>query len=116
MKRFLVLISLYFLQCTSGFSQPYYNVKDYGAKGDGKTLCTASFQKAVDACAKAGGGRIIFPAGKYLTGPIFLKSNIHIEIESGAVLLFDNRISQTAVIDGSWEGIKRKVYASLFTG
>jgi polygalacturonase len=94
----------------------YFNVKDFGAVGDGKMLCTNAFQKAVDACARAGGGRLVFPAGKYLSGPIFLKSNCHLEIEAGAILLFDNKIKQTPLIEGSWEGIERKVYASLFTG
>ena len=116
MKRLIIYLTLALFLFPHLHAQSYYNVKDYGAVGDGKTLCTTAFQKAVDDCAKAGGGQIIFPSGRYLTGPIFLKSNIQLEIMAGAVLVFDNNISQTPVVEGSWEGIGRKIYASLFTG
>ena len=43
-----------------------FNVTDFGAVGDGKNSCTANIQKAVDACARAGGGKVAFPAGRYL--------------------------------------------------
>lgn len=93
-----------------------FNVVDFGAAGDGKTLCTASIQKAVEACAKTGGGRVVFPAGRYLTGPIFLRSNVHVEVPAGAVLLGNTDFAKTPSIAGRWEGIDRTVYASLFTG
>jgi polygalacturonase len=94
----------------------FFNVTDFGAIGDGKTLCTASIQKTVDACALAGGGKVVFPAGKYLTGPIFLKSNVHVELIAGAVLLGDTNFDKVPSIAGRWEGIDRTVYASMFTG
>ncbi|MCD6288443.1 MAG: glycoside hydrolase family 28 protein [Candidatus Hydrogenedentes bacterium] len=97
-------------------ARPFYNVMDYGAVPDGKTLCTKSIQKAIDECAKAGGGRVIVPGGKFLTGPIFLKSNINLEITAGATLLGSTNFDDYPVIDGRWEGIERKVYASLITG
>lgn len=93
-----------------------YDVVDFGAVGDAKTLCTAGIQKAVDACAKAGGGRVVFPTGKYLTGPIFLKSNIHVEVPAGAVVLGSTDFEKVPSIAGRWEGIDRTVYASMFTG
>jgi polygalacturonase len=93
-----------------------FNVADFGAAGDGKTVCTAGIQKAVDACAKAGGGRVVFPAGRYLTGPIFLKSNVHVEVPAGAVLLGITDFEKVPSIAGRWEGIDRTVYASMFTG
>ncbi len=116
MKEGIIFFIFLTMLVTRADASPDYNVLQYGAKGDGHTLCTSAFQKAVDACSKAGGGKIVFPKGKYLTGPVFLKSNVHMEIEAGAVLLFDDSILQTPTIDGSWEGIGRKVYASLFTG
>lgn len=97
-------------------SSAYYNVVDYGAVGDGKTMCTKAIQKAVDECAKNGGGKVVVPAGDYLTGPIFLKSNINLEISGGATLLGSTNFDDYPVIDGRWEGIERKVYASLITG
>lgn len=66
---------------------PVFSVVDYGASGNGKTLCTKAIQDAVDACAAAGGGTVHFPAGRYLSGAIFLKSNITLHIGAGATLL-----------------------------
>ncbi len=61
-------------------------VTDFGAVGDGLTLDTAALQKAVDACAAAGGGRVTVPAGTFLSGPVFLRSNIEFHLSAGAVL------------------------------
>lgn len=53
-----------------------YNVKLYGAKGDGKSVDTQNINKAIEAAAAAGGGTVYFPAGNYLSGSIHLKSGI----------------------------------------
>jgi len=63
-----------------------FSVVQYGAVGDGRTLNTDAIAKAVAACAEAGGGTVIVPAGRYLTGPIELRSNIELRLEAGAVL------------------------------
>ncbi len=63
------------------------NVRDYGATGDGKTLDSPAINRAIDAAAKAGGGTVLLPAGTYLSGSIHLKSNIHLFIDAGAILL-----------------------------
>lgn len=97
-------------------AQTCWNVTKYGARPDGSTICTQAIQRTIDACAKTGGGTIYFPAGRYLTGPLFLRSHLLIEIDPGAVLLFLSDIRGTPAIEGSWEGLDRKVYASLFTG
>ena len=52
-----------------------FNVRDHGAAGDGKTLDTAAINKAVAACAAAGGGQVLFPPGVYLSGTVHLTSN-----------------------------------------
>lgn len=93
----------------------YFPVTDFGAASDGKTLCTAAIQKAIDACARAGGGKVIFPAGKFLTGPIFLRSNVQVEVPAGTVLLGLSDFQKVPSIAGRWEGIDRTVYASMFT-
>jgi polygalacturonase len=64
-----------------------HNIKDYGAIGDGTTFNTKSIQSAIDNAAKKGGGKIIFPAGRYLTGTLKMKSNIELHLMEGAVLL-----------------------------
>jgi len=66
----------------------FHDVRDFGAKSDGSTINTVAIQRAIDMVAKEGGGRLIFPApGKYLTGTIFLKDNVTLEISAGATLL-----------------------------
>lgn len=65
----------------------FYNVRDYRAVGDGKTLDTLAINKAIDAAALAGGGTVYFPAGTYLSFSIHLKSNITLYIDNGATIL-----------------------------
>ncbi len=95
-KYFLVIIvaSLAFLfglpdaqTKTSAQSSVFFNIRDYGAKGDGKTLDTAAINKAIETAASKGGGTVYFPAGTYLSFSIRLKSNITIHLDNGATLL-----------------------------
>ena len=92
------------------------SVLDFGAVGDGRTLCTTAVQAAINACADAGGGKVFVPPGKYLTGPIFLKSNLEFEILAGATLLGSTNLADYPTIHGWWEGLERTIYASLVTG
>ncbi|MCU0749662.1 MAG: glycoside hydrolase family 28 protein [Akkermansiaceae bacterium] len=64
-----------------------YNVRSFGAVGDGKQLDTAAIQKAIDAASAAGGGTVTFPAGTYLSFSIRLKSHIGLHLDHGSVLL-----------------------------
>ena len=64
-----------------------FNVRDHGATGDGKTLDTAALNKAVDACAAAGGGVVEFPPGKFLTATVHLKSNVTLRLDEGAEIV-----------------------------
>jgi polygalacturonase len=63
-------------------------ITDFGAVADGKTDCTAAIAKAIDACAEKGGGRVVVPAGEFLTGAIHLKSNVNLHLEANSVLKF----------------------------
>jgi polygalacturonase len=65
----------------------YFNVRAYGAVGDGKTLDSPAIDKAIDAASDAGGGTVILTTGTYLSGSIHLKSNINLLIDAGAVVL-----------------------------
>src|SRR5579859_5194780 len=60
--------------------RPVFGVASYGTKGDGKTNDGAAIQKAIDACAKAGGGTVNLPSGNFLTGTIVLKSNVTLHL------------------------------------
>lgn len=64
-----------------------YDVRDYGAKPDGKTLCTAAIQKAIDGCATDGGGTVYFPPGTFLSGTIYMKSGVTLRMDTGCILL-----------------------------
>ncbi len=64
-----------------------FNITDYGAIPDGVTSNTIAIQKAIDECGKQGGGRVVIPAGVFLTETIRLKNNIHLYFETGATLL-----------------------------
>lgn len=64
-----------------------FSVEYYGAVGDGQSLNTSSIQSAIDACAKAGGGRVVVGPGSFLSGTLIMKSNVELHLERGAVLL-----------------------------
>lgn len=70
-----------------GICQPYYNVKEYGAKGDGKNMDSEAINKVIETAAKSGGGTVFLPGGTYLSGSIRMKSNINLYLDAGAVLL-----------------------------
>jgi len=61
-----------------------FNIKDFGAVGDGKTINTIAIQSAIDACYSNGGGTVLVEGGVYMFGSIVMKSNINLHIESNA--------------------------------
>jgi pectin methylesterase-like acyl-CoA thioesterase len=67
-------------------NETIYNVRDYGAKGDGQTVDTNAIQTAIDTCGNAGGGVVLLPAGIYLSTPIFLKDKVTLQLDEGAKL------------------------------
>jgi polygalacturonase len=64
-----------------------YNIRDFGAKGDGQTLDTAALQSAIDACTRDHGGTVLVPAGTFNIGTVEMKSNVTLHIAAGATLL-----------------------------
>ena len=64
-----------------------FSAKSYGAVGDGSSNSTKAIQRAIDACAEAGGGSVTLEPGRYVTGALFLKSNVHLRIDAGVTLL-----------------------------
>lgn len=85
-KQFIFILCGLFL-CAGTIAATDYNVLQQGAVGDGKTLNTQSLQSAIDALHAKGGGQLYFPAGRYLTGSLQLKSNVTLYLEKEAVLL-----------------------------
>ncbi len=86
------------------FPNRLVNLQDYGAKGDGTSLCTEAFAKALDALEKKGGGRLVVPRGVWFTGPIVLRSNIDLHLEQGAIILFSGDMSLYPVVETVYEG------------
>jgi polygalacturonase len=83
MRRLTLLCLLSTLRAATGT----FDVRDFGAKGDGTAKDTAAIQQAIDAAGRQGGGAVLVPAGKYLSGTIHLRSNITLHLEPGAVIL-----------------------------
>ena len=89
----LHLIPDYLTDFPPQFPKRRFNITAFGAVGNGTTLNTAAIQKAIHACALAGGGEVLIPKGKFLTGPITLASNMNLHLTAGAVLLMSNTFS-----------------------
>lgn len=81
-----------------------YNVREFGATGDGTTKDTKAFQKALDTCAVNGGGDVLVPAGKYLIGSIQLGNRTILRLEKDSVLAGSPDINDYPLTDIRWEG------------
>ncbi|MCL4195699.1 MAG: right-handed parallel beta-helix repeat-containing protein, partial [Thermoguttaceae bacterium] len=64
-----------------------FSIREHGAQGDGQTLDTAAINRAIEACAAAGGGQVLVPPGRYLTGTVHLRSHVTVVLEPGATLV-----------------------------
>ncbi len=89
------------------FPDRTFNITDYGAVGDGHTKNTKAFADAIKACVEAGGGRVVVPAGVWLTGAIELKNNLDLHLEQGAVIQFSENYDDYPLIQSTWEGRPR---------
>lgn len=92
------------------------NVRDFGAVGNGINKDTLAFKKAISECEKTGGGTVYVPAGIYIIGPIHLKSNMTLYIESGAILKFSQDLEDYQTVYTRWEGEEGEVYSPLIYG
>jgi polygalacturonase len=96
------------------FPKQIFDIRDYGALPDGTTLNTNAFHQAVDDCHAQGGGTIQVPEGDWLTGPIHLRSNICLHLESGALVRFSPRFDDyLPVVFTRWEGVECFNYSPL---
>jgi hypothetical protein len=71
-----------------------FNVLSYGAAGDGSTLDTDAINKSIAACADAGGGQVLFPPGRYLSGTLHLRSHVMLYLAAGATLVGTTNLAQ----------------------
>ncbi|MEH6659300.1 glycoside hydrolase family 28 protein [Leeuwenhoekiella marinoflava] len=99
---------------TIEFPDSTFDIKDYGAVADGRTLNTEAFSKAIEACSLTGGGKVVVSSGKYLTGPIHLKSNVNLHLEKGAEILFTkDKSAYLPAVHTSYEGMEIMNYSPL---
>ncbi len=91
-----------------------YNILEFGAVNDSVTNASEAIKKAIEACSANGGGRVLVPAGKFCTGPVYLKSNVNLHLEKGATLLFSTSPADyLPVVQTRWEGIDVMNYSPL---
>jgi len=93
-----------------------YNIAERGALGDGKTLNTKAIQDLIDECSKNGGGTLVVPAGVFLSGSIFLKPGVNIELQKGAILKGSTDINHYAKLNTRIEGHFEPWRAALING
>ena len=86
------------------FANKIYNIVDYGAKSGGIYNNSDAFKKAIETCTKSGGGKVVVPAGKFLTGPIHLDNNVNLHLEEGAEILFSTKSSDYPLVKTTFEG------------
>jgi len=106
MIKVKLLVSLCVLAAFTSFVRAAdFNIIKYGAVGDGVTLNTNAIQRAIDECYKSGGGSVIFPEGKFLSGTIVIKDNVTISFQKNAVLLGSIDLKDYKNIDPFTEGL-----------
>src|SRR5947208_700910 len=126
MKLFVFLLTaIVCLGCSQMSSSPHarqsaFDVTAFGAPPDGSASSTKQIQAAIDACAGAGGGTVHIPAGNYVIGTLWMKSNVTLDLAAGATLLGSQDKSDFPEWISDWEGpnVPRQLrrYAPLIAG
>ena len=96
------------------FPNKDFVISKYGAVANNNVDCTEAFKKAIEACNRQGGGRVVVPKGDFHTGPIHLKSNVNLHLEKGARILFStNPDDYLPLVYTRWEGVELMNYSPL---
>ncbi len=96
------------------FSSRDFPITQFGAVADGSSDATAALKAAIEACNRAGGGRVVVPAGEFLTGPVHLLSNVNLHLAAGSTLRFVTDPSRyLPVVFTRWEGVELMNYSPL---
>ena len=96
------------------FPDRVFPITKYGAAGDGARDCTAAFREAIAACAAAGGGQVLVPDGRFLTGAIHLRSGVNLHLSDGATIAFSrNPDHYLPLVYTRWEGVELMNYSAL---
>ena len=112
MKSFFLPVLLLALALAGGKSETApaapnfsaFNVRDFGATGNGTNLDTTAFQKAFDTCASNGGGEVLVPPGNYLIGSVQMGSRTILMLQKGSVIIGDGQMADYPMVPVRWEG------------
>lgn len=88
------------------FPDKDFVITEYGAIGDGVHMNTVSIARAIDDCASKGGGKVVIPAGVWLTGPITLRNNVNLHVQKGALVVFSKNFDDYPLILTNFEGLR----------
>ncbi|WP_289158531.1 glycosyl hydrolase family 28 protein [uncultured Muribaculum sp.] len=113
MKKISAIFISVLIALSCGLQAQTFNVKKYGAKGNGKRIESPAIQKAIDACHKAGGGTVIVPKGTYLSATIQLKDNVTLHLEKDALILGTTDYKAYDNLDPFTEGLGIEVGRAL---
>lgn len=96
------------------FAKRDFDIVRYGAEAGGTKDCSGAIRKAIAACTAAGGGRVVVPAGVFLTGPVHLDNNVNLHVSEGATLRFSPQPEHyLPVVYTRWEGTECMNYSPL---
>ncbi|HET8735315.1 MAG TPA: glycoside hydrolase family 28 protein [Pricia sp.] len=95
------------------FPEKSFNILDFGAVSDSVTDNTEAFARAIKKCADEGGGKVVVPKGKYLTGPIHLLDNVNLHLERGSEILFSQNLEDYPIVHTSYEGTELMNFSPL---
>jgi len=87
------------------FKNDSLNIVQFGAVNDGITLNTKSINSAISECSTKGGGVVVIPRGYWLTGPIEMKSNVNLHLQTDAILSFTRDLNEYKLVETNWEGL-----------
>ena len=103
-KLFFPSFLAFSLFCADAATKPPFNVRDFGAVGDGTNKDTVAFQKALDTCAVSGGGEVLVPAGKYLIGSVQIGNRTILRLEADSIITGSPDTNDYPMMDIRWEG------------
>jgi polygalacturonase len=113
MKKILLILTLSLFLLNTKAETVWTNISDHGADPTGHTKCTEIINNLIDSLAGKGGGTLFFPAGKFLTGPIIMKSNITLYIDAGSTIYFtDDFDDYLPMVQSRWEDVRVKNFKS----
>jgi polygalacturonase len=107
-----LLLSAFAIEAAT--STALFNVRNYGAFGDGKHLENFAINRAIAACANAGGGTVYLPPGKYLSGTIVLKSHVTLDLDAGATILGSENPEDYPTLKDPWGGDRAEISPLIY--